>query len=116
MEKSPKVKGIAVIVIAIIGIIIMLFKSGFFGIILYLIAGIISFISLPKESRNISSITDAVQHVNKETLLTENIFAIVLIVAPIVIVLGLFMCFYIEPIRAADKAIDDTINAIDSMF
>lgn len=110
MENSSKVKGIAVIAIAIIGIILMIFKSGLLGIVLYLIAGVISFISLPKENRNVAYIKDTIQNIDKETLLTNDIFAIILALAPIAIALGLFMWFYIEPIRAADKLIDDTAN------
>jgi hypothetical protein len=121
MENKSKTKGIAVLVIAIIGIIIMIAKSGIFGIVVYLIAAAISLFSLSKEDRAsvssiISYIKDSVRNISSDTFFSDGIFALILALLPIAIIVGLFMCFYIEPMRAADSAIDDAIDALDSLF
>lgn len=121
MEKSLKIKGIAVLVIAIVGLIVMLAKNGIVGLIIYLIAAAISVFSLSKENRNsisaiITYIKNTICHISSKTLLTNDIYAIIIALVPVMILIGLFVFFYIDPIRAAERAIDGWINELDSMF
>lgn len=116
MEKSSKIKGVIVLIIAIIGLIVMLAKSGLVGLIIYLISAVIALFSVPKEERSsVSSIMgyikDTLKQISGETLLSNDIFAIILAILPIAIAAGLFMMFYIDPIRAADKAINDILDS-----
>lgn len=121
VEKSLKVKGLIVLIIAIIGLVIMLFKSGIVGLIVYLISAAISFISIPKENRNsisniITYIKNTIRHISSKTLLTNDIYAIIIAFIPVMIVVGLLIFCYIDPIRAAERAVNDVINEIDNLF
>lgn len=121
VEKSLKVKSLIVLIIAIIGLVIMLFKSGIVGLIVYLISAAISFISIPKENRNsisniITYIKNTIRHISSKTLLTNDIYAIIIALIPVMIVVGLLIICYIDPIRMAERAVNDVINEIDNLF
>lgn len=117
MEKSSKIKGIIVLVIAIIGFIVIFAKSGLVGLVIYLISAAISLFSIPKEERSsvpsiMAYVKDTLKQISGETLLSNDIFAIVLAILPIAIAAGLFVIFYIDPIRAAEKAIDGIFDSL----
>lgn len=121
VEKSLKVKSLIVLIIAIIGLVIMLFKSGIVGLIVYLISAAISFIPIPKENRNsisniITYIKNTIRHISSKTLLTNDIYAIIIALIPVMIVVGLLIICYIDPIRMAESAVNDVINELDSLF
>ena len=52
MEKTSKTRGIITFIIAIIAVIVMIATSGLLGLILYLFAVVISFLSIDKENRH----------------------------------------------------------------
>ena len=52
MDKPSKTRGIITFIIAIIAVIVMIATSGLLGLILYLFAVVISFLSIDKENRH----------------------------------------------------------------
>ncbi|MFR5210048.1 MAG: hypothetical protein ACLTG2_11145 [Clostridia bacterium] len=52
MDKPSKTRGIITFIIAIIAVIVMITTSGLLGLILYLFAVVISFLSIDKENRH----------------------------------------------------------------
>ena len=58
MDKPSKTRGIITFIIAIIAVIVMITTSGLLGLILYLFAVVISFLSIDKENRHsVSALT-----------------------------------------------------------
>lgn len=107
MEKTSKTRGIITFIIAIIAVIVMIATSGLLGLILYLFAVVISFLSIDKENRHsvsalISYTKNTVCNTTKATFLSNDIFAIILALFPIVLLISCFMMFYIDPLRAAE--------------
>lgn len=116
--KSSKIKGIIASVIAVIGIIAMFAENGWTGLFIYLIAAAISLFSIQKEDRQsfsavISYIKDTCKHISTETLFTNDIFAIILALLPIVVVVAFFVIFYVDPVKEYEnqlQKIDDQYN------
>ena len=115
MDKPSKTRGIITFIIAIIAVIVMITTSGLLGLILYLFAVVISFLSIDKENRHsvsalINYTKNTVCNTHKETLLSNDIFAI------IILLISCFMIFYIDPLRAAENALNDAFDELDSLF
>ena len=116
MDKPSKTRGIITFIIAIIAVIVMITTSGLLGLILYLFAVVISFLSIDKENRHsvsalINYTKNTVCNTHKETLLSNDIFAII-----IALLISCFMIFYIDPLRAAENALNDAFDELDSLF
>ena len=99
MEKTSKTRGIITFIIAIIAVIVMIATSGLLGLILYLFAVVISFLSIDKENRHsvsalISYTKNTVSNTTKATFLSNDIFAIIFALFPIVLLISCFMMFY----------------------
>lgn len=121
MEKTSKTRGIITFIIAIIAVIVMIATSGLLGLILYLFAVVISFLSIDKENRHsvsalISYTKNTVCNTTKATFLSNDIFAIILVLFPIVLLISCFMMFYIDPLRAAENALNDAFDELDNLF
>ena len=119
MEKTSKTRGIITFIIAIIAVIVMIATSGLLGLILYLF--VISFLSIDKENRHsvsalISYTKNTVCNTTKATFLSNDIFAIILALFPIVLLISCFMMFYIDPLRAAENALNDAFDELDNLF
>lgn len=121
MEKTSKTRGIITFIIAIIAVIVMIATSGLLGVILYLFAVVISFLSIDKENRHsvsalINYTKNTVCNTHKATFLSNDIFAIILALFPIVLLISCFMMFYIDPLRAAENALNDAFDELDNLF
>ena len=63
MDKPSKTRGIITFIIAIIAVIVMITTSGLLGLILYLFAVVISFLSIDKENRHsVSALINYTKH------------------------------------------------------
>ena len=118
MDKPSKTRGIITFIIAIIAVIVMITTSGLLGLILYLL---ISFLSIDKENRHsvsalINYTKNTVCNTHKETLLSNDIFAIIIALFPVILLISCFMIFYIDPLRAAENALNDAFDELDSLF
>ena len=107
MDKPSKTRGIITLLVAIVAIIVMIAVNGLLGLILYLFAAAISFLSIDKGNRNtvsalINYIKNTVCNTHKETLLSNDIFAIIIALFPVILLISCFMIFYIDPLRAAE--------------
>ena len=114
MDKPSKTRGI-------ITVIVMITTSGLLGLILYLFAVVISFLSIDKENRHsvsalINYTKNTVCNTHKETLLSNDIFAIIIALFPVILLISCFMIFYIDPLRAAENALNDAFDELDSLF
>ena len=119
MEKTSKTRGIITFIIAIIAVIVMIATSGLLGLILYLFAVVISFLSIDKENRHsVSALISYTKNTvcTKATFLSNDIFAIILALFPIVLLISCFMMFYIDPLRAAENALNDAFDELDNLF
>lgn len=121
MDKPSKTRGIITLLVAIVAIIVMIATSGLLGLILYLFAVVISFLSIDKENRHsvsalISYTKNTVRNTTKATFLSNDIFAIILALFPIVLLISCFMMFYIDPLRAAENALNDAFDELDNLF
>ena len=121
MDKPSKTRGIITFIIAIIAVIVMITTSGLLGLILYLFAVVISFLSIDKENRHsVSALKkkkkNTVCNTHKETLLSNDIFAIIIALFPVILLISCFMIFYIDPLRAAENALNDAFDELDSLF
>ena len=99
----------------------MIAVNGLLGLILYLFAAAISFLSIDKGNRNtvsalINYIKNTVCNTHKETLLSNDIFAIIIALFPVILLISCFMMFYIDPLRAAENALNDAFDELDSLF
>lgn len=121
MDKPSKTRGIITLLVAIVAIIVMIAINGLLGLILYLFAAAISFLSIDKGNRNtvsalINYIKNTVCNTHKETLLSNDIFAIIIALFPVILLISCFMIFYIDPLRAAENALNDAFDELDSLF
>ena len=69
MDKPSKTRGIITFIIAIIAVIVMITTSGLLGLILYLFAVVISFLSIDKENRHSVSAPVSYTHLTLPTKL-----------------------------------------------
>ncbi len=102
MDKPSKTRGIITLLVAIVAIIVMVAVNGLLGLILYLFAAAISFLSIDKGNRNtvsalINYTKNTVCNTHKETLLSNDIFAIIIALLPVILLISCFMIFYIDP-------------------
>ena len=84
-------------------------------------AVVISFLSIDKENRHsvsalINYTKNTVCNTHKETLLSNDIFAIIIALFPVILLISCFMIFYIDPLRAAENALNDAFDELDSLF
>ena len=114
MDKPSKTRGIITFIIAIIAVIVMITTSDLFAVV-------ISFLSIDKENRHsvsalINYTKNTVCNTHKETLLSNDIFAIIIALFPVILLISCFMIFYIDPLRAAENALNDAFDELDSLF
>ena len=43
-------------------------------------------------------------------------FAIIIALFPVILLISCFMIFYIDPLRAAENALNDAFDELDSLF
>ena len=103
MDKPSKTRGIITFIIAIIAVIVMITTSGLLGLI-HSVSALINYTK------------NTVCNTHKETLLSNDIFAIIIALFPVILLISCFMIFYIDPLRAAENALNDAFDELDSLF
>ncbi len=108
MDKPSKTRGIITFIIAIIAVIVMITTSGLLGLILYLFAVVISFLSIDKENRHsvsalINYTKNTVCNTHKETLLSNRYICNYYSTIPCYTINQLFYDILHRPIKSGRK-------------
>ncbi len=120
---KKEVKGIIVLLFAVIGLMVMCFVKSIPGLLIYLAGMIYAVLTLKEEpdfelNKPIEYAKANLKKENftKETFLTKGIFVLSVAILPVVLVIFYYCLFYAEPARVIDKAYQDALDELDSLY